>query len=394
MSFSYSKLNKYTKISSFSTIAGATEAYLTIDSEEKAYFIEELDSLYESYTGALEKTGFDSDSLVFSRIYLSDIANQKGFLLESKIYEVLKTGAVSIVQQSPVNGNSVSLLSYHIKPLGKKLKKKFFNFDNESWQNALLIESEYYSLLLTANFYGKGHFDSYKQTTGIFNSFIKILGENSMNMLDNSIRTWVFVRDIDNHYNGMVVSRREFFSEHGLTQKTRYIASTGIEGTLKEVDTLVSLDALSIKGIKSEQILRMEALENLSPTIKYGVTFERGTCVRFGDRSHLYISGTASVDKEGKIAHPGNVRKQTSRTIENIKALLAPYGAGLNDMGYLVVYLRSFKDRKKVLEILDKEIPAEIPYLFVEAAVCRPGWLVELEGVAVVPDSSDFPPFM
>ena len=127
--------------------------------------------------------------------------------------------------------------------------------------------------------------------------------------------------------------------------------------------------------------------------IKYGVTFERGLRVRFGDRSHLHISGTASIDKNGTIMHLNDVRKQTLRTLDNIKALLAPHGAGLNDMAYYIVYVRNFKDRNKIKEVLEKVIPPEIPLLLLEGAVCRPAWLVELEGVALIPDKSDFPPF-
>ena len=88
-----------------------------------------------------------------------------------------------------------------------------------------------------------------------------------------------------------------------------------------------------------------------------------------------------------------DVRKQTLRTLDNIKALLAPHGAGLNDMAYYIVYVRNFKDRNKVTEVLEKIIPPEIPLLLLEGAVCRPAWLVELEGVALIPDATDFPPF-
>jgi len=137
----------------------------------------------------------------------------------------------------------------------------------------------------------------------------------------------------------------------------------------------------------------MEALDHLSPTIKYGVTFERGTRIIFGDRSHLHISGTASIDNNGQVMYIGDARKQTERTIENVKALLAPHGADLSDMAYLIVYVRNLKDRNKVMEVLERKIPSNIPYLFLEGAVCRPSWLVELEGVGIIPDSSEFSPF-
>ena len=214
-----------------------------------------------------------------------------------------------------------------------------------------------------------------------------------MTLLDNGIRTWVYIHDIDNHYKGMVKARKAFFRQQGLNPDTRYLASTGIEGYSREVYSLVALDAFAIKNLQRDQIVRMEALENLPPTIQYGVTFERGIRVRFGDRSHLHISGTASINKNGDVMYPSDVRKQTQRSIENVRALLAPHSTGLNDLAYLIVYIRNIKDRNKVMEILGKEVPSETPLLLLESAVCRQAWLVEIEGIVLIPDSNEYPDF-
>ena len=393
MESGFFSLGKYVKGSSFGISEGVKEFYLTIDSKEDISFIHELNNIYNTYIMAMEECGLSEDTLVFSRFYISDIANQKDILRQSDIFKALSNGALSVIQQCPVYGGDISLLMYHIKRDGDKLKKEIFNYDNENRRNAAIIHGNNHDLLWAANFYGIGPFDSGKQTTEIFESFNRILNDNGMTLLNNAVRTWVYVRDVDNHYRGMVESRKAFFEQHGLTPETRYIASTGIEGFSKEVNSLVAFDAYAVKNLKPGQIVRMEALENLSPTIKYGVTFERGTRIRYGDRSHLHISGTASIDKNGKIMYISDVKKQTIRTIDNIKALLAPHGAGLDDMAYIIAYVRNQKDRRKVKEILKKEIPTNIPLLLLEGAVCRPAWLVELEGVAIIPDSNDFPPF-
>lgn len=394
MTSDFFSIEKYVNGSSFKTQDGTEEFYLTVETKEDFSFAHELDGLYESYMAAEEKCGLSKDTLIFSRFYVSDIANQKETLRKSKIFNELRSGAVSVIQQCPVYGGDINLLVYHIRTKDCcPLSKDIFTYDNENRRNGALIHGNYYNLLWIANFYGIGDFDSYKQTNEIFKSFNSVLHDNGMTLLDNVIRTWVYVRDVDNHYKGMVDSRKAFFEQNGLTPATRYIASTGIEGFSKEVNSLVAFDAYAIGNLKPEQIVRMEAPENLSPTIKYGVTFERGTRVKFGDRSHLHISGTASIDKHGEVLYPADVRKQTQRAIDNIKALLVPHGTALKDMAYLIVYVRNLKDRKKVKEILDKEIPAGIPYLLLEGAVCRPAWLVELEGIAIISDSNDFPTY-
>ena len=138
----------------------------------------------------------------------------------------------------------------------------------------------------------------------------------------------------------------------------------------------------------------MEALSHLSPTILYGVTFERGLRVRFGDRSHLYISGTASIDNKGNVLYLGDAEAQTRRTIENLRALLEEQDATLDDMAYAIVYARNGHDRQFVRKVLDKELGEKFPLIFVEAAVCRPTWLMEIEGVAIIPDKNGFAPFL
>jgi enamine deaminase RidA (YjgF/YER057c/UK114 family) len=182
--------------------------------------------------------------------------------------------------------------------------------------------------------------------------------------------------------------------EKGLTEKTRYAASTGIEGKMWKTASLVSMDALSFSNLEEGQVVRMEALENLSPTIKYGVTFERGLKVLFGDRTRFYISGTASINSEGELLYPGDVGRQTERTLENIQALLTPHGASFTDMAYLIVYLRDPKDESLVLEIFRRYVPRGLPCLVVQAPVCRPGWLVEIDGLGVKPAQCDFPVFL
>lgn len=314
--------------------------------------------------------------------------------MRSKIFKIAIKGAVSVIQQCPVTAGSVCLLAQHIKGNRNSIKKEILSYDNQNWRNGVIIHGNNYTLVWNVNFSGISSFDSYQQTREIFQLYNEILSDNGMTLIDNTIKTWIYIRDIDNHYKGMIESRKAFFMGQGLTPETRYIASTGIVGSSKEMDSIISLDALSISKLKPEQIVPIDVLENLTLTIEYGVPFERGILVRFGDRSHLYISGTASIDKNGKVLHISDVKRQTQRNLENIQALLEPLRASMNDMAYLIVYLRSFKDKNKVMEVLIEEIPHRIPCIFVVGAICCNTWLVEIEGIAIIKDSNDFPTFL
>jgi len=378
--------------SKFSTSAGFTEFYISSNSRDDSTFEEALKELTDAYQFALADMGLDRNTLQFTRVYVTDASNEFQTLLKSSLYEILQSGAVSVIQQSPLSG-PVSILTYHIKDEKYPLRKDSVINDAKSAFQSVFSKGKFYNLLWTAQGCGEGP-SSREQTDNLFSQLSATLEKNQMNLRDNTVRTWIYVRDIDNNYAGMVTARKELFSKIGLTDKTRYIASTGIEGQVARTSSLVSADSLSIGNLQEEQIIRMEAPENLSSTIIYGVTFERGLRIRFGDRSHLHISGTASIDKNGEILYQGDIRRQTERTIENIEALLRPHNATLENMQYLLLYVRNRKHYQFIQDILAEKLPATIPLIPVEGSVCRPGWLIEMEGLAIIEDSTHYPPFL
>ena len=69
--------------------------------------------------------------------------------------------------------------------------------------------------------------------------------------------------------------------------------------------------------------------------------------------------------------------------IENITALLNEAGADLNDIMQAIVYIRDTGDFARVQQYMETQHP-NMPYLIVRAPVCRPGWLVEIECIAVI----------
>lgn len=117
-----------------------------------------------------------------------------------------------------------------------------------------------------------------------------------MSLRDNVWRTWLWVKDVDNNYQGLLDARNEVFLKEGLGQDSHTIASTGIEGEGMAPDQLVTMDAYAVAGLRSEQVAYLSALDHLSPTQRFGVAFERATRVNYRDRRHVFISGTASID--------------------------------------------------------------------------------------------------
>lgn len=222
---------------------------------------------------------------------------------------------------------------------------------------------------------------SEEQTREILETYESDLEAQGLNMVDNCVRTWFYVDDIDENYGGVVVGRRENFSAIGMTKDTHYLASTGIAGKAVEPGTIVQMDALALSGEFSQYYLH--APSNFNPTHEYGVTFERGVVLEYGGESHVLVSGTASIDNKGNIVHPGDVYAQALRMLENVEALLSEASSDWDDVRMIVVYLRNASDYEQVEPIFRRRFKDRIPYVITLAPVCRPGWLIEMECLAV-----------
>jgi enamine deaminase RidA (YjgF/YER057c/UK114 family) len=142
------------------------------------------------------------------------------------------------------------------------------------------------------------------------------------------------------------------------------------------------MDNYAIAGIQKDQIHYLYAPTHLNRTSDYGVSFERGTSVDYADRRHVFISGTASINNKGEIMFPKDVEKQTRRMWDNVEALLAEAECTYDNVPMLIVYLRDVADYSLVRSLFDERFPDK-PCVIVHAPVCRPGWLVEMECMAV-----------
>ena len=158
-------------------------------------------------------------------------------------------------------------------------------------------------------------------------------------------------------------------------------------------NVLTQMDNYAIAGLQPEQRHFLYAPTHLNRTSDYGVSFERGTYIDYADRRHVFIAGTASINNKGEIMYPGNVVKQTCRMWENVEALLNEAECSFDEVAEMVVYLRDIGDYQTVRQLFEERF-ANKPFVIVQAPVCRPGWLVEMECMAIkAQQKSDMPAF-
>ena len=339
-------------------------------------YARQLEAVMNAYNGLLSR--LPDAHAVFKRYFLSDAANQADDIIVADVTDCAK----SIIQQAPLDGTKVALWVWLMTGVQTSLTKsglyeaahgQFRHLWNASAHN-LAANSEYQMRLL-------------------FNEYIMQLAEEGCKLADNCVRTWLFVNDIDLNYGGVVRARNQVFFTQGLTVHSHFIASTGIGGRQQDPNVLSQMDNYAIAGLQAEQVRYLYAPTHLNRTSDYGVSFERGTCIDYADRRHVFISGTASINNKGEVMYPKDVEQQTRRMWENVEALLKEADCNYDDVPMIIVYLRDVADYSLVRRLFEERFPGK-PCIIVHAAVCRPGWLVEMECMAVKAQSKpEFPAF-
>ncbi len=330
----------------------------------KELFEGQLKRIYlaEERIGQLEE--MTDSATILKRYFLSDSTNQQPLMKKEP------DCAISIIQQPPLDGSKIAVWIYIQK--GSKVAN----------ENGMIVSEHngYRHLWKMGMHEHKG--DSAWQTESLLISYEEVLQNFNANIADNCIRTWFFVRDVDTQYAGMVKARKMNFEEQGLTEHSHYIASTGIGGLPADTRALVQMGTYAVTGFEEAQERYLYAPTHLNPTYEYGVTFERGTLMEYGDRAHVFISGTASINNRGEVMHIGDIVKQTKRMWENVEKLLEEANTTFDDVMQIIVYLRDVADYQTVKEMFEERFP-DTPYVITLAPVCRPTWLIEMECIAV-----------
>lgn len=330
----------------------------------KELFEGQLERIYLAEDRVIQLEEMKDSSTILKRYFLSDSTNQHPMMKKEP------DCAISIIQQPPLDGSKIAVWIYMQK--GSKVAN----------ENGMIVSEHngYRHLWKMGMHEHKG--DSAWQTESLLISYEEALQNFNANIADNCIRTWFFVRDVDTQYAGMVKARKENFEEQGLTEQSHYISSTGIGGLPADTRALVQMGTYAVTGFEASQEHYLYAPTHLNPTYEYGVTFERGTLMEYGDRAHVFISGTASINNKGEVMHIGDIVKQTERMWENVEKLLEEANTTFDDVMQIIVYLRDVADYQTVKEMFEERFP-NTPHVITLAPVCRPTWLIEMECIAV-----------
>ena len=191
------------------------------------------------------------------------------------------------------------------------------------------------------------------------------------------LRTWFFLDDLLGWYDAFNRVRTAFFSEKRLLEGL-VPASTGIGGSNPAG---AALTAGLLAAVPKNDHVHVAAVPSplQGTALAYGSSFSRAVELAMPGHRRLYVSGTASIDAEGRTLHEGDVDAQVNQTMCVVHAILESRGMDWADVVRAIVYFKHAGDRPRFAEFCAREALPPLPVLVVNNDVCRDDLLFEVE---------------
>jgi enamine deaminase RidA (YjgF/YER057c/UK114 family) len=205
-------------------------------------------------------------------------------------------------------------------------------------------------------------------------------------------RTWIYIDDILDWYGEFNVARNQCYSDIGFlgdpseeaeAERLYLPASTGIEGKNREGAPAV-MDVFAVHG-NTDGTIRIRPISGTrqrSP-FRYGSAFSRAMVVEEPDSKLILVSGTASIDEQGRTVYLDDTDAQIRHTLNVVSALIAEEGATLQDLCEATVFLKRSEDFPIYVKVAAEFGLSNAPSVNVVADVCRDDLLFELDAAFI-----------
>lgn len=379
----------------------AKEIYIRLDpacmSDYSGSPQQQAQQFYGCLPWILEKAGAKMAHVALERVFFRSLANDFDTFAQVRRDAYSQAGVsesefpvTSYVEQPPCRpGQAFELQVFALLSHSEETVRVTTIPGEKNDPPAKLIEMSGYKHLYVRDIKGldtEGRpLDSFRaQSDAMFEKGAELLGRHDTTF-PFVLRTWCYLDDIDRDYGEFNLSRNVFFEREGVK---RLPASTGIRAGLWPQGTLTGYDLYALLNPEGAEIEIMHT-PTLNEADEYGSSFSRGMRLSLPEKTVLFISGTASVDEEGATVHVDDVRQQIERMLLNVKSLLAPHGASLTDLVQVITYLKEMESFDLFCEIAAEWGITNVPNSIVEAGVCRPNLLCEMEAIAILPKLED-----
>jgi enamine deaminase RidA (YjgF/YER057c/UK114 family) len=214
------------------------------------------------------------------------------------------------------------------------------------------------------------------QAEEIYETLEAALASGGMKIGD-LVRTWLFIDDIVTWYPSFNLVRTGFFRRKGLLDG-RVPASTGIGGKTYGRPALSAAAWAAVSASGSGSIVEVPSPLQC-PATEYGSSFSRAIELSSETGRTLLVSGSASIDPDGRSVFPGDGNAQIGHAMKVVREMLASRGMDLLDITRAVVYFKDIQDAPLFARwCLDNEV-ANLPSVALQTDVCREELLFEIE---------------
>jgi enamine deaminase RidA (YjgF/YER057c/UK114 family) len=195
----------------------------------------------------------------------------------------------------------------------------------------------------------------------------------------NIVRTNFYIPELLENYGLFNQCREEFFRSHA-DNLGSYPASTCIKANSMHNSQIVA----NIIAVKSEFDLEVEPIRTgkQCEAPEYGKLFSRGMMLSSDKFSRVYISGTASINRNGESVFQDLPREQMMFTIECVQELLKNSNMTFDDVTASTIYMKRKEDFTVFQEVRQKSAIRNIPMVCAIADVCRDELLFEMDLIA------------
>jgi enamine deaminase RidA (YjgF/YER057c/UK114 family) len=234
--------------------------------------------------------------------------------------------------------------------------------------------------------------DRQARSTAMFHQAEKLLRSAGASYQD-VVRTWIYISDILDWYGEFNAVRNRCYSEYGFLENKNaavqpeqiYLpASTGIEGRNPSgLPATMDVFAIHRSPGSTIQIRAVHGVKQRSP-FRYGSAFSRAVVVEEPDNKLILVSGTASIDEQGKSVCIGDPAAQIRQTLNVISTLISSEDATLQDLCEATVFLKHRQDFPIYQQIATQAGINNMPSVNVVADVCREELLFELDAAFIL----------
>jgi enamine deaminase RidA (YjgF/YER057c/UK114 family) len=273
------------------------------------------------------------------------------------------TGQIAGVQVHAVGGKPTELLRLNDTPCGRVFRR------NGS------------AIVTLSNISAPLENQPVKQARLAFEKAESVLKQVNADML-HVPRTWMWLADILAWYDDFNAVRNRFYAERGLITNgslNRLPASTGI-GIRSHSAAACAMDLLAVIEPASPTEYFNNA-GNQNSALNYGSAFSRASKVDTPAGATVFVSGTASINAEGKTVHLNDAAGQIETTIANVLAVLRQVHFRDEHVVQAFAYCKTPQVEKLFHE---NWRDLSWPMLTTIADVCRPELLFEMELTAAV----------